>query len=261
MGVAEFLGLRKKKRAEEKEQHEQEQSEQKDTIRNEDTNAELPAKSETTEDQERLQVSRDTEPERRVEQRKHQKTLAETRKKTATTRTKAINPLAKATKEDFGKTVKETKARTNIKKIEEKIQKEERNETIVPKGDILNKYHKVYRDLFVTKIQAEGGLADDMLQVLIENRKKLRHRFVAEARIYGEQGHVGTITGVGILAEEMEKISSFVRKGEQWDYGQQQLKEFEKFLREHYKSYGTKIQIVDTRKTRISKIEIRMSFA
>lgn len=58
----------------------------------------------------------------------------------------------------------------------------------------------------------------DILNILIQNRQQLQHRFSAEFRIYGKiQGEIGVITVSGILFEHTSHIYNFLRIGQDVD--------------------------------------------
>lgn len=145
------------------------------------------------------------------------------------------------------------------KEIEGKINKEIVNRINITQtqGDI-GKLKPLYTEIF-TK---DAKLTDpDILDVLIDNRKQLQHRFEATFTIFYEKGIAGTMRTTGILIEHTNDIYRYITIGQEIDYLTEALEAAQNHFEQNYGAIGGNIKVEVTKKIKITNIEIDVSYA
>lgn len=83
----------------------------------------------------------------------------------------------------------------------------------VPVSENLNVYRTTYEKLFSEKVQDR-----ELVQILIENRERLRHRFSINIIIMDDQGTAGNLQVSGVLPEEGNLIREYIKEGQETQY-------------------------------------------
>lgn len=79
----------------------------------------------------------------------------------------------------------------------------------------LNNTKQVYKRVLTAKM-LKGKIDSDVIDILYENREKLMHKFSADIQVITQNGLVGTIYVVGVLAESFEILQHWI--GQTVDY-------------------------------------------
>lgn len=184
-------------------------------------------KTETATEPKPITTTETTKPEPKTE-KPTETTKQETRKPETETKPTGIKPP----KKDEIQKATETYAKHPSKaEIEKKIKPEGVNRITIEQqsfadiGQLKPKYEQIFTE--------NAKLTDpDILNVLIENRQQLQHRFQAEFIIELNGAYAGTLTVAGILMEHMGYIHNYLNIGQQLEselktYLEQVLKGFE----------------------------------
>lgn len=177
-----------------------------------------------------------------------------------TTKTPTI-PIKTTTKpdSDIQKAIKQIRSTGSITKVQENLRGGGIRTISFEPTQNLNGLRQKYEDLLQG---GNVGIDQAMMEVIIENREKLVHRFSARITITTDQGRV-TMDVDGILLENTNDIYQFIQKGQ--TYTSEELKRQMYSLRDHYeKQYGAiggEPIIPPSKVYKIQDIDVQQSFA
>jgi len=154
----------------------------------------------------------------------------------------------------------------SITEAQKKLQGNRINQiTFTPTNDLStlkNTYQKLLQKSQISTTDKYGEEDQALIDILIENREKLQHRFSAEIIIITNGGK-GSMYIDGILAEHLNSIYDHIQIGA--TYTSQELKEAMtetyKQLERQYGAIGGNINPPLEKKSTIQSIEINMTFA
>lgn len=182
--------------------------------------------------------------------------------------TKKLEELKKETEEPIQTEQKITyKEKTPIGKLQEQMKtKEELNTIKFTPSSNLGETGNVYRELLkksVISLKLQDGTIDNaMLDLIIQNRQKLRHRFSAVINITTEQG-TGVLELDGVLAEEVKDIYKFINIGRTYTSNEMrtQMQEAMKYFNNTYGTIGGSLVLPGGGKTTVQSIDVQLTFA
>lgn len=129
-------------------------------------------------------------------------------------------------------------------------------------GILKGVYNKLIEKSTISPYDKNGNPDQALIDVLIENRNKLQHRFTAEIRIVTDGGE-GYMSIDGILAEHLNGIYDFIQIGA--TYTSQELQEAmnqaQAYFEKQYGSIGGNIRPPMNKKVTVQDLQIRMTFA
>lgn len=129
-------------------------------------------------------------------------------------------------------------------------------------GELNQLYNKLLQRSTISTTDKDGNIDQALIDVLIENRNKLQHRFTAEIRIITDGGE-GFMSIDGILAEHMGNIGEYIQVG--GTYTSQELQVAMQnaltYFEKQYGSIGGNIRPPMNKKVTIQDLQIRMTFA
>lgn len=151
----------------------------------------------------------------------------------------------------------------DLKNITKGIKDQGLTKTMLQTQDMdLGQTRKNYTDLF-----AEGAKITDpqILDILIENREKLRQRFSAEIKVWLDGEQAGTLYVHGILVEELSIIQQELQEGMllRKDIKEEYLSNKLDNLQNEFRAYGardTHYNVIKEKET-ITNITYEMTFA
>lgn len=134
---------------------------------------------------------------------------------------------------------------------------------ISPEMDIGDTYNQLLRNGVINIRDKNGNIDESLVQIIIENRVKLQHRFSAEIIIETTSGNKGMISIDGILAEQLHEIYQFIQVGA--TYTSQELKSamdsaLIHFQKQHGAIGGSKNPPPE-KTTTIASMEAKVTFA
>lgn len=145
------------------------------------------------------------------------------------------------------------------KDIEAKIDREQINklniQTVMTDiGELKPLYTKIFTD--------NAKLEDpDILNILIQNRKQLQHRFEATFKIYDKNGQVGELRTSGILIEHTNGLYKFVNEGQEIDYLREALEAAQSYFEQNYGAIGGNVNVTTNKKIKVTGINIDVTYA
>lgn len=162
--------------------------------------------------------------------------------------------------------LKKIESAPQITAIQETIGKNNRSEIkFIPSRNLSDKrtvYEQLLRNSSISVIDKNGNVDTALLDILIENRRKLQHRFTATIEIITDKSK-GSMEIAGILAEDCDDIYNYINTGE--TYSSQELKERMQQAMVHfeqtYGSIGGMIIPPNEEKSTITGIDIKLTFA
>lgn len=153
-----------------------------------------------------------------------------------------------------------------ISQLQDRLVEGTISETEFTPTDDLGMLNGIYNNLLqkstISTVDRKGNLDQALIDVLIENRGKLQHRFTAEIIIYTTSGQ-GSMAIDGILAEHMSSIYDFIQVGA--TYTSEELKsamnQALRFFEKQYGSIGGSINPPLETKSTVQDVQIKMTFA
>lgn len=129
-------------------------------------------------------------------------------------------------------------------------------------GQLRGVYNKLLKKSTISTQDKYGNEDEALIEVLIENRRKLQHRFTAEILIKTTKGE-GRMSIDGILAEDISGIYNYIQIG--GTYTSQEIKiamnNAMAYFEKQYGSIGGSIQAPLETTSVITDIEVKMTFA
>ena len=166
---------------------------------------------------------------------------------------------------DVQKVVKQIGSKGKISDVESKIRIDGNNDISFQPTTDLNQLNQVYNHLFtknnISVIRSDGSIDTALLQVLIDNRQKLQHRFSAEILVMTDSS-VGMIYIDGILAENLYVVSEYIEIGR--TYTSEELKVAMNNLlnrcENDFGSVGGDVKAPMEKKSRVVDVQVKMNF-
>ena len=174
-------------------------------------------KAEQQEQSEALERAETLEPKQREEIQEQTQTI-ETQPEIRTEE-KPIKPKPTTTPKSIEETTNATKRfqqSGNIAQAQERLSGDRINEiTFTPTNDLnslRNTYENLLRKSRISTTDKYGNEDKALIDILIENREKLQHRFTAEITIHTNKGQA-TMSIDGILAEHLNGLYDYIQIG------------------------------------------------
>lgn len=162
-------------------------------------------------------------------------------------------------KQEIKKVEERIKRNPTVKSVVERINQEGVNNIKNIKFDgNLGELKPIYQKIFTENAKLNDS---DILDVLIENRDKLQHRFVIRIEVYSREGIAGTLVVNGILIEHAQEINDILRIGMEIDYLREIFEQYLDYYKNNYGAISGDFEININKKFTISDIRIDASFA
>ena len=116
---------------------------------------------------------------------------------------------------------------------------------------------------YYTKLFSENAKLNDpqILEILIENRHKLKNRFNHEIKLYEKGKIVGMVNISGVLIEDLKDTYMFVNEGQTIDYLSQVLPLIEQHFKSQHGAIGGSSTTFNIKKVTIDEIRFNSSYA
>lgn len=169
-------------------------------------------------------------------------------------------------KEEVKTATKRFEQSGNIEKIQERLTEGVVSSVQFTPTKDLSSLRGVYNNLLrkstISVYDKYGNEDQALLEVLVQNRNKLQHRFSGEIIII-TNGTQGRMTIDGVLAEHLSDINDFIQEG--MTYTSEELKkamgEAMAYFEKQYGSIGGNIQAPPETKSTIQQIQVKLTFA
>lgn len=176
-----------------------------------------------------------------------------------------ISKISNNANTQINNALKSMRKKPNIVDIQRQIGETKTSRVKFQISDNLNDYSNVYEDVLkdgMISVEKNGKQDNELIQVLIENRRRLQHRFAVKIEIATDQGAAG-IEIIGLLAEDASEIYNYVTPGQ--TYTSEELKtvlnQFKDKMTEKYGCIGGEAYAPASGKCIVRDMEATVSFA
>lgn len=170
-------------------------------------------------------------------------------------------PAESGQKEEYKKVIKRIENKPSRASYESKLDDSEVFRREIPKGynkisDLRPSYEEAFREKLTT-----SGLEDkEIIDILIKNREKLKHRFQVELDFELDGVNSSTLTIRGLLPEDSQYVYSIVKEGDYVEYLSQLLALVEAGFESTFGSIGQGFTTPKKKEGRITGIRASYSF-
>lgn len=218
------------------------------------------------------EIQREEEEKRREEERKREisegleaaKEVEQTKARREKTKIRETERTEEERKEErrkateFEHAVKEYNKKGQLKTYEDKLDKTTINKIEFEPTPELGQYRNTYKQLLMSKAKLDDP---EILDILIENRNKLRHRFSATITIYTNTGEIAAEIAIeGLLIEELSLLDTYFTEGQKTEYLSEDISAFTSDFETRYGLIGTQSK-VHKEKCVIGQKRVQIDFA
>lgn len=159
---------------------------------------------------------------------------------------------------EFDKIVKRVDKSRDYNLIVGKIKKDIVNKVFIPPNlESIGRFRPIYERLF----NENAKLSDpEIMNILIENRSRLQHRFTGKVDVYLNSRFAGSLEIFGILAEQIDSIYQYLSIGQNIEYLAETLDAIGSFFNNEFGCLRYSVNVINN-KGKITDINVISTFA